>query len=151
MTARPFHGSISSRMATCQSIPVTKSNAKNAPPPLLLTANPDATTTPTSRSQEQCLVWAGRGRAATSRRGHSQASPRQQLTPEASHTRPCFSSPPDIYVSSYSGHWRLGLGSLHARTDQCATLSAGPGPEACENVVGPVKKGPGPVKISLNY
>ena len=34
---------------------------------------------------------------------------------------------------------------------QCATLAAGPGPEASENVVGPVKKGPGPVKISLNY
>ena len=30
-------------------------------------------------------------------------------------------------------------------------MSTGPGPEASENVVGPVKKGPGPVNISLNY
>ena len=34
---------------------------------------------------------------------------------------------------------------------QCATLAAGPGPEASENVVRPVKKGPGTVKISLIY
>ena len=34
---------------------------------------------------------------------------------------------------------------------QSVTLAAGPGPEANENLVGPVKNWPGPVKFSLNY
>ena len=33
---------------------------------------------------------------------------------------------------------------------QCATLAAGPGTEASENLVGPVKNGPGPVRFSFN-
>ena len=35
--------------------------------------------------------------------------------------------------------------------EQCATLAVAPGPEASENVVGPVKRRPEPLKFSLNY
>ena len=42
-------------------------------------------------------------------------------------------------------------GDSKGRRLQCATLAAGPGPEASGNVGGPVRKGPGPVKFTLNY
>ena len=50
-----------------------------------------------------------------------------------------------ISISSLFTNIGEGKGS------QSATLAAGLGPEASENLVRPVKNSPGPVKFTLNY